>query len=94
MHGNPLNELGWSDEALTSVFKISWSPDGCKIAFRSDASGNGEINVVDIQTGNIKNLTQHDAYDGEPVWSPVLLYRVPLFRPKPDLCTFYRIFIG
>ena len=53
--------------------EISWSPDGNKIAFRSDVTGNGEINVVDIHSGEIVNLTNNEAYDGEPVWSPPLV---------------------
>ena len=48
----------------------SWSPDGRYLAFRSDETGNSEIRVVELATGAITNLSQHEGYDGEPVWSP------------------------
>ncbi len=50
--------------------EISWSPDGTRLAFRSDQFGNSEVCVVEIATGKITNLSNNDAYDAEPVWSP------------------------
>ena len=48
-----------------------WSPDRTKIAFASDASGYGEIHVLDLVTGTAANLTQLDpAIDWSPSWSP------------------------
>jgi len=49
----------------------SWSPDGRHLAFRSNASGDAEVCVVELATGEITNLTEDPGYDGEPVWSPV-----------------------
>lgn len=59
-----------------------WSPDGTKIAYRDDRDtieacnlqGGGECNyeiyVMDLSTGIETNITNHPAFDIEPVWSP------------------------
>jgi Tol biopolymer transport system component len=58
------------------------SPDGQRIAYRKiiDAPGldwalrsiarNSEVFVADLEGGNERNLTNHAAYDGWPMWSP------------------------
>jgi tol-pal system beta propeller repeat protein TolB len=49
----------------------SWSPDGRRIAFISYRDGKGEIYVVDVDEGNLRNLTNYPAAnDIEPAWSP------------------------
>lgn len=51
----------------------AWSPDGRRLAFLSDRSGNFEIHVMDIATGAVKQLTNSIAVDGYavvPAWSP------------------------
>jgi WD40 repeat protein len=48
----------------------SWSPDGSKIAFRSERDGNGEIYVMNADGSGLVRLTQHAALDGRPTWSP------------------------
>ena len=57
----------------------SWSPDGKRIAFRSDRDGhfnmpgglpNYEIYVMDADGGNPKNLTNDPNDDSFPSWSP------------------------
>jgi TolB protein len=47
-----------------------WSPDGKKIAFRSDRDGNGEIYVMNADGSGLRRLTRSAASDGGPVWSP------------------------
>lgn len=44
----------------------SLSPDGTRIAF----SYMGDIWMVGVKGGHAARLTDHVAYDGEPVWSP------------------------
>ncbi len=46
------------------------SPDGKKIAFMSRRDGNWEIYVMDLDTHEIKRLTNNGANDGLPIWSP------------------------
>lgn len=58
-----------------------WSPDGTKLAFTSfrDAFGqtcfhecgpSGEIYVLEIESGEAERLTESEANDGSPAWSP------------------------
>jgi Tol biopolymer transport system component len=56
-----------------------WSPDGRYIAFRDDRDGNCslggaacnyEIYVLDLETRETTNVTNHPSLDIEPAWSP------------------------
>ncbi|MGZ4380967.1 MAG: TolB family protein [Gaiellaceae bacterium] len=47
-----------------------WSPDGKKLAFESDRSGNDEIYVMNLATLRVTNLTRNPARDSDPTWSP------------------------
>jgi TolB protein len=46
------------------------SPDGRKIAFRKMLDTNSEVFVADSDGTNIRNLTDHPAFEGWPSWSP------------------------
>ncbi|KAF0134214.1 MAG: fibronectin I domain-containing protein, partial [Candidatus Saganbacteria bacterium] len=48
----------------------TWSPDGSKIAFSSNRSGDYEIYIMNSDGANYINLTNNPAYDGKPKWSP------------------------
>ena len=48
----------------------AWSPDGAKIAFVSNRTGNLEIFVTDIAGINPANVTKNPATDYAPAWSP------------------------
>ncbi len=49
----------------------SWSPDGTRITYASDESGNMDIWVHQIAAGQRVNLTKdYLGYDGKPAWSP------------------------
>jgi Tol biopolymer transport system component len=49
----------------------AWSPEGTRIAYASDESGNMDIWVLQTAAGERVNLTQNNAsYDGKPAWSP------------------------
>jgi Tol biopolymer transport system component len=46
-----------------------WSPDGARIAFQTDRTGNFEIFVFGADGTNPVNLTNHAANDFAPNWS-------------------------
>jgi Tol biopolymer transport system component len=49
----------------------NWSPDGLRIAFRSDRDGNEEIYVMDADGANVTRLTDNPAEDDSPSWASV-----------------------
>ncbi len=52
-------------------FDIDWSPDSRKLAFISERDGNREVYVLDVQTRELKRLTNTpDAVESNPQWSP------------------------
>jgi Tol biopolymer transport system component/formylglycine-generating enzyme required for sulfatase activity len=48
----------------------SWSPNGEKIVFQSDRSGNEEIWVMSLDGSHIEQLTFGPGRDSAPVWQP------------------------
>jgi Tol biopolymer transport system component len=48
----------------------SWSPDGARIAFDSDRSGNYDIYIMNADGAGLVQLTDHASQDVFPVWSP------------------------
>jgi Tol biopolymer transport system component len=72
----------WTITQLTNArgnsFDSDWSPDGKKMAFRTDRNGqppftsleSGEIYVMNADGTQQTNLTNNPANDGWPKWSP------------------------
>ncbi len=54
----------------SAEFQPAWSPDGSRIAFVSQQSGNLDIWVMNADGTNHRNLTNHPEWDTEPAWSP------------------------
>ncbi|MCD4750489.1 MAG: hypothetical protein K8R59_14055, partial [Thermoanaerobaculales bacterium] len=48
----------------------AWSPDGQFIAFQGVKNGQYDIFQIDLSDESISNLTDSEAYDGAPVYSP------------------------
>jgi Tol biopolymer transport system component len=48
----------------------AWSPDGTQVAFISSRTGNWELFLIEIATGQEKRLTENPATDIAPIWSP------------------------
>jgi len=65
---------GNEEERLTNApgmaWDPSWSPDGKKIVYSTDAGGDWEIAIVNVSDGKMKALTENKHYDGHPRWSP------------------------
>ena len=47
-----------------------WSPEASRIAFYSYQSGNSDVWVMNADGTNLTNLTNHEAEDVNPQWSP------------------------
>ena len=47
-----------------------WSPDGRYVAYRIIDDGVHDISILDIETGEITNVTSDEQIDVEPDWSP------------------------
>lgn len=60
------------NENMLPYDRISWSPDGQKIAYTSwsQQDSNADIMVMNADGSNIVNLTNNAAYDYLPSWSP------------------------
>ncbi len=48
----------------------TWSPDGKSLLFQSFRDGNGEVYRLNLDTGELKNLTNNPDWDGAPSWRP------------------------
>ena len=54
----------WNDE------QPRWSPDGRRIAFKSDRAGSYNLYVMNADGSNVARLTEHGAVDHDPTWLP------------------------
>lgn len=68
-----------------------WSPDGSQVAFVSEHDGDAEVNILDLGSMAIRQITQNDTYDGEPVWSPDGTELMVLAMDKLGERSLYRI---
>jgi Tol biopolymer transport system component len=55
------------DDSLADV-EPSWSADGRQVAFVSDRDGDAELYVVDVQTRQVRRLTNRPGIDAQPSW--------------------------
>ena len=71
IHRDGSNEQRLTDHPALDA-NHSWAPDGYRLAFTSNRSGNAEIYVIDIITREIQQLTHNqDPADAKsPSWSP------------------------
>lgn len=54
----------------TSPFetRLAWSPDGTRLIFISQEDANQEIYMLAVESGIVRNLTNHPANDYSPLW--------------------------
>jgi Tol biopolymer transport system component len=57
------------DDPVSALWP-AWSPDGKALLFQSFRDGNGEIYRLNLDTGELKNLTTNPEWDGAPSWRP------------------------
>ena len=62
--------IHFSNVIAVGCRRLSWSPDGSKIAFVSYRDENDEIYVMDSNGTNSRRLTYNSSRDVEPSWSP------------------------
>ena len=61
----PLGTGGdWNDE------QPRWSPDGQRVAFKSDRGGSYNLYVMNADGSNVARLTNHAGNDHDPTWLP------------------------
>jgi len=57
-------------EEVGEVFNPTWSPDGSRIAFSAQKNGYTDLWVLDVESGEVRQVTD-DAYaDLHPAWAP------------------------
>lgn len=60
---------GAGQEKVVKIDPV-WSPDGKKVAFTSNQDGKWSIYVIDLNTNEVKQLTDSSASEIAPSWSP------------------------
>jgi Tol biopolymer transport system component len=68
--GTHLVQLTHQPDGGASHDEPAWSPDGSKIAYRSNEAGSLDVWVMDADGTNAHRLTDAGASNGEPLWSP------------------------
>src|SRR5205085_1082221 len=54
------------DVKTQQPFAPSWSPDGRSVAFAGNSGGHFDVFVLDVASGEVKNLTNDERFDGGP----------------------------
>jgi hypothetical protein len=54
----------------TSLAFPRWSPDGSRIAFQSQKSGQRDLYIVSVKTDSVSPLVTWPSKEGSPAWSP------------------------
>jgi Tol biopolymer transport system component len=66
--------LGGKPEALVArcgdCGRPAWSPDGLSLAFHSNQAGNQDVYVMDLGSGDLRQLTHEPSRDFLASWSP------------------------
>jgi hypothetical protein len=52
----------------TAEVEPAWSPDGSKVVFASNRTGDTELYLLDVGTGTVTRLTTRSGSDGAPTW--------------------------
>ncbi|MFW6193085.1 MAG: hypothetical protein ACOC83_06335 [Gemmatimonadota bacterium] len=52
------------------IFNPTWSPEGSRIAFSAQVDGYTDLFVVELETGEVRRITEDRFTDIHPVWAP------------------------
>lgn len=65
-------DLGHQDtfEGQVRNGHAAYGPDGAKLAFSADDARRGDIYLLDLESGDLTNVTDSDHVDLGPTWSP------------------------
>jgi Tol biopolymer transport system component len=63
-------ERSFQVQGVTSMKNPAWSPDGTKLAFTGTDGGISDLYVLDLETENVRQLTNDRYADLQPTWSP------------------------
>lgn len=67
VNGSPAMPLLATSASETDA---TWSPDGHRIAFQSDAGGDTDVYTMNLDGSALTNVTNSAGFDGQPAWSP------------------------
>ncbi|MGE5236409.1 MAG: hypothetical protein ACM3O7_08685 [Acidobacteriota bacterium] len=67
LHGGIAREI---PIAVDQAMSPAYSPDGTLIAFHAYQNGRGDIYLLNLDTGEVRNLTNDDAFDSAPTFTP------------------------
>ncbi len=67
--GDPYEHLGQPPRPSIEVRPV-YSPDGQFIAFNSNRAGVFDIYILEVATGDIRQITEHRGHNYVPRWSP------------------------
>ena len=69
VEGNNIVNITNNEQHMMNLIS-SWSPDGQRIAFDSNRDGSWQIYTINVNSNNLKKLTNGSANNGNPAWSP------------------------
>ena len=58
------------EQIVADAIQPAFSPDGQRLVFTTHRDGNLELYVMDVDGGNLQNLTVNEGFDAHPSWSP------------------------
>jgi len=68
--GQPPRRMVAEGLSMASADSVAWSPAGKQLAFFSDASGQMQLYVANVEEGKGRKLTSLTGYLTQPAWSP------------------------
>lgn len=87
--GGQITTIRSADNREVQYHEAVWSNDGLKIAYTSNASGNWDIYIYDIETGSQSQVTSSLGADIMPSWGPDDAYLIFASRREDNWDLWY-----